>query len=453
MIYFLPFACVLGVLLWTQRMTLALLLGILSSSWVYVTLLDQTYASFFFSFIPQTLLGIVSPSQYLFPILFFLIMACLIELFEEMEILDSYQGLLQNFFASGGNLLFKGGILFSSVLFFLDDYLGMFGIKNFFSPLLKNTDSNKKELALWTTFLASPPTLLFFFSTWSVVITKQLETIFSVFPFSDVITPALFFAHSRKYFFYPIIVYLVLGATLFWANTVRTFTLVSSSKTGKKIIWLDIISFLLIPFGIAFYFFYEIALCGLAFSELDVAFVMTKGVCLSGITVLFLLMLYKSVTPSYIASSFAKTIKNNVFPLGRLLLCWLFSAIIFTFLEGSFSFAIPEGYYTIIPFCFFIFSTFVGAIIGSEWTGISLMLPFLQVLLNTNLSVVSFSFGAIISGIVAGAHASPFSNPDMMISVIFEQEAFTLYKYRLPFFSILFIISAAAYLVAPWFIF
>jgi hypothetical protein len=450
MLFLLPFLILLLVLYITKSKMVAVLSALLSSFFVYSYLSTVSIWCFISDILPLLCFEILSPSGYLYPLLFLLLVASIINIFKDLEILDSYSVLLNYILQKGGNnRLFDFSILLSPFLFFIDDYLIMFGVKSFFSPLIGNSENNKKELAFYTINIAAGGSVLLFFSTWSGIIINQLEIVQkSIAAWKDIPAISIFLA-SKKYFIYPIVTYLGL---CFYTYSKKKNLLVGQNTVtiNKNILWIDIFIFLLLPLSIAFNFIYRLYYLLTPLVQLDVAYTMLEGVFFGGLIIFFLLILHKSVSYKYFVNSFAETLVEYQNTIISLVACWLFSKITLLSLQLSFSFVVPVYLSCLYPVFYFLLSMLISFVLGSEWGTLSITIPLLVCVKDYhNLLLI---LGAIVSGVVAGAQLSPVSNTAETVSAIFEVDSLDSYLYRIRYSLIFVFISTILYFMLGFFL-
>lgn len=449
MYIWLPFFFLLLVLLFTKNNIFAVLTGIVTAASLYSYLEKIYFTDFFLYRIPSLLFDVISPSGYLYPILFLLGVSIIIDLFKDLNILESYTILLNRFLIGKNKILIPLGVFFSPLLFFIDDYLIMFGIKSFFTPLLPNNEKTKKELIFYAGLLAPCGAVLLFFSTWSGIITTELFAILQKFNTIHNYTPTETFLASKKYFFYPILVF---ASVLIYiiTNKNNPLEIKQNIDTKQKTNKIDIVLFLLFPFCIMSNFIYKLFFLHVGLNTLDVALTMCQGLGISSIIIFLILFYYKSITFTFIV----KKAKNSVFDYGKtifsLVLCWLFSKIMTLLLQKYFVFLLPESYQFLYPVCYFIGSLCVALILGSEWGSIAVMIPLLHCI--QNYTMLTISLGAIISGVINGARLSPVSNTNNTVCAIFECNTLKGYFYKLKWVISVTIITTLLYILIPLFI-
>jgi hypothetical protein len=441
MIFLLPFLVLLLVLFITKNNIAALLSALLSSFFVYSYLFKVSFLFFITNLLPVFFLEIISPASYLYPLLFLLLVAAIIDIFKDLEILDSYSVLLNYMFEKGGNKIIDCAILSSPLLFFIDDYLIMFGVKSFFSPLIKNSENSKKELAFYTINIASSGSVLLFFSTWSAIIIKQIQVIqHDIASWKDIPAISIFLA-CKKFLIYPIISYI--GLFLYTYNKKKNILIINIVNNQKRILWIDILIFLLLPFSISFNFIYKLYFLLIPLVDLDVAYTMFEGVLFGGLVIFFLLILHKSVSYKYFLYSFSQTLFEYKKTIISLLTCWLFSKITLLCLQLNFSFIMPIYLSFLYPVFYFLLSLLIAFVLGSEWGTLSIAIPLLVCIKDYhNLLLI---LGAIISGSIAGALLSPVSNTTATISAIFEVDSLSSYLYRIKYSLLMVVLSIIIY--------
>ncbi len=448
MLFLLPFFILLLILFLTKNKILALLSGLFSSFFVYCYLFKVSFLYFILNLLPVFFFDIISPGGYLYPLLFLLLVAYVINIFKDMEILDSYSNLFNVILKFGDNKIIDYFILLSPIFFFLDDYLIMFGVKSFFSPLIKNTEKNKKELSFYTINIAAGGSVLLFFSTWSGIIINQIKTIQNNIPIWSNVSPISIFLSSKKYFVYPIITYF--GLLIYLYNKKNDLFVVNKISNNKKIIWIDIFIFLLLPFSIGFNFFYKLFLISMPLMELDVAYVMLEGLLYGTILIFFFLILYKSVSYKYFINSINQTLLEYKNTVVSLLVCWLFSKISLLSLQANFVFVMPEYLIVLYPVIYFLISLLIAFVLGSEWGALSIMIPLLVCIKDySNLLLI---LGAIVSGVIAGAQLSPVSNTSTTVNAIFEVNGLSFYLYRVKYLLFMIFLTIIVYFLLGLFL-
>jgi hypothetical protein len=443
MLFLLPFLILLLVLFLTKNNILALLSALVSSFFVYSYLFKISVISFISSILPTFFLEILSSEGYLYPLLFLLLVGGIINIFKDLEILDSYSVLLNYILQKGNNKIIDFCILCTPFLFFIDDYLTMFGVKSFFSPLLPNTENNKKELSFYTINIAAGGSVLLFFSTWSGIIINQIQIVQkNIIAWND-LTALSIFLDSKKYFIYPIIAYSTLCFYIY--NKKKNLLVMNKVKYKKSIIWFDIFIFLLLPLSIGFNFLYKLYCLAIPLAQLDVAYVMLEGVFVGSLLIFFLLIFHKSVNYKYFFNSFADTLWEYKNTITALLSCWLFSKITVLCLALNFSFIIPTYLSFLYPVFYFLISLLLSFVLGSEWGTLSIAIPLLVCIKDYhNLSLI---LGAIVSGALAGAQLSPVSNTAATVNAIFEIDGLRSYLYRIKYSLIMVLLSVILYFI------
>lgn len=448
MLFLLPFLILLLVLFFTKSNIFALLSALLSSFFVYCYLFKVSFLFFINQLLPGFFLEIISPNGYLYPLLFLLLIACLIDLFKDLEILDSYSAFLNLFLQNSGNKIIDLCVLISPLFFFLDDYLNMFGIKSFFGPLISDSEQNKKELSFYTINISAGGSVLFFFSTWSGIIINQIKGVQKNIPSWQDISAVTLFLESKKYLIYPIVAYLVLFVHMYTKK--KNLLIIKKIHNKKKIFLIDIFIFLLLPVSIGMNFLYKMFFLLLPLAQLDVSYVMLEGIFFGCIFIFFFLILYKSISYRYILSSFSKTLLDYKNTIITLLLCWLFSKISLLLLQLNFSFTMPPYLMYLSPVLYFLLSVLVSFIIGSEWGTLSIMIPLLVCVKDYhNLLLI---LGAVISGVIAGAQLSPISNTATTVSAIFEVDLLKSYLYRIKYSLLMILFSTIVYFLLGYFL-
>lgn len=449
MYLWLPFLFLLLVLLLTKNNIYAVLTGIVTAALLYTYLENISFINFFWHRIPVLLLDIISPSGYLYPVLFLLGVAIIIDLFKDLNILESYTMLLKQFLTGKNKILIPLGIFFTPLLFFIDDYLIMFGIKSFFTPLLQNNEKTKKELIFYATLLAPCGAVLLFFSTWSGIITTELSAIIQKFNTVHNYTATETFLASKKYFFYPLMVF---ATTLIYilTNSNNDLEIKNNINRYQKTNTIDIVLFLLFPFSIMSNFIYKLFFLNLKLNNLDVALTMCQGLGIASVIIFLILFYYKSIPFIFIIKTARNSLMDYSKTIFSLILCWLFSKIMTLLLQKHFVFFLPESYQFLYPFCYFIGSLCVALILGSEWGGIAVMIPLLHCV--QSYTTLTISLGAIISGVISGAQLSPVSNTNNTVSAIFQCDTLKGYLYKLKWTINLTIITALLYILIPLFI-
>lgn len=448
MIFLLPFLILLLVLFITKNNMVALLSALLSSFFVYSYLFKISIFFFITDILPVFFLEIVSPASYLYPLLFLLLVAAIINIFKDLEILDSYSVFFNYMLEKSGNKIIDCGILFSPVLFFIDDYLIMFGVNSFFSPLITNSENNKKELAFYTINIAASGSVLLFFSTWTGIIIKQIQIVqHNIIAWKDIPAISIFLA-CKKFLIYPIIAYLSLFFYIY--NKKTNLLIFNTVKNQKHIVWIDIFIFLLLPLSIGFNFVYKLYFLLIPLVNLDVAYTMLEGVFFGGLVIFFLLILHKSISYKYFLHSFSQTLFEYKKTIVSLLTCWLFSKITLLCLQLNFSFIIPVYLSFLYPVFYFLLSLLISFVLGSEWGTLSITIPLLVCIKDYhNLLLI---LGAIISGAIAGAQLSPVSNTTATISAIFEVDVLSSYLYRIKYSLLIVLLSIIIYCLLGFFL-
>lgn len=448
MLFLLPFLILLLVLFFTKNNIIALFSALLSSFFVYINLFNITTYHFLIKLLPIFFLEIISPSGYLYPLLFLLLVACIINIFEDLQILNSYSILLNSILLNMRNKIIDVLILFSPLLFFIDDYLIMFGVKSFFLPLLVNEKNNKNELSFYTINIAAGGSVLFFFSTWTGIITNQIQNIQKNIISWQELSAITIFLESKKYFIFPIIVYISLFFYIYLKK--KNELIINKKNIHQSIIWSDIFIFLLLPFSIAINFLYKLYILSIPIVNLDVAFVMFEGISWGSLIIIFFLFLYKSISYTYIINSIFNTLLGYKKTVISLLICWLFSKITLLCLQLNFNFIIPSYLISFYPIIYFLISLLVAFILGSEWGTLSIMIPLIVCIKNYhNLYLI---LGAIVSGVISGAQLSPVSNTSTTVSAVFEVDSLTSYLYRIKYLLYMILISAGIYFLLGYFL-
>ena len=129
-----PFLSLLFGIIFFKKTLYGFSSGIIGTIIALSLLKKQSVVTSFFNDVVPTAHYIITPSNgFLYPILFLFFMSWCLLLFKEMNIMKSYQLLIGRFFSYFN---YKGildiAIISSSPFFFLDDYLYMTGVKNFF---------------------------------------------------------------------------------------------------------------------------------------------------------------------------------------------------------------------------------------------------------------------------------------------------------------------------------
>lgn len=448
MLFLLPFFILLVILFLTKNNITALFAALITSFFVYSHLFKISIFSFGKNILPSFFLDIISPAGYLYPLLFLLLVACIINIFKDLEILNSYSILLNSVLSKGQNNVIDFFILLSPLLFFIDDYLIMFGVKSFFSPLVADSQDNKKELTFYTINIAAGGSVLLFFSTWSGIIINQIQTMQNNIPAWQNLPAIMIFLESKKYFIYPIIVYFFLFCYVYFKK--NNVLMINKNNNKKSIIWSDIFIFLLLPLSIGINFLYKLYYLFLPISQLDVAYVMLEGVSFGSVLIFFFLLLYKSISYKYIVSSIGGTLLEYKNTIISLLACWLFSKISLLCLQLNLSFIMPVYLGFLYPLFYFLLSLLVSFILGSEWGTLSIMIPLLVCVKDYhNLFLI---LGAIVSGVIAGAQLSPVSNTSTTVSAIFEVDSLLSYLYRIKYLLLMILLSMILYFLCGLFL-
>jgi hypothetical protein len=443
MIVIIPFLILLLVLFFTKNNILALIGALLSSFLVYCYVFKISVISFLGNCLPQYFFSVVSPSGYLYPLLFLLVVACIIDILKDLYILESYSALLHLMLHKMNSKVIDFCILCSPLLFFIDDYLIMFGVKSFFAPLFLNCQESKKELSFYTVNIAAGGSVLLFFSTWSSIIINQIQVMKVNIPAWANSAPINIFLASRKYFFYPIITYIFMFLYVFFKK--KSVLTINTKHISQKVIWIDVFIFLLLPFSIAGNFLYQLYFCQLSLANLDVALIMLEGVLYGSFFIIFFLILYKSIGYRYLFDRIISTLLDYKKTVISLLLCWLFSKIMLACLQADLLIAIPESFHCFYPLFYFIVSLLIAFILGSEWGTLSIMIPLLVCVKDYhNLYLL---LGAIVSGVIAGAQISPISNTSTTVAAIFEVDLLAAYLYRMRYSFFLICLSVLFYLI------
>lgn len=448
MYFILPFIFLLFVLLKTRNNIYAMLTAIATAIIIYSFEKKVSIILFITEILPNLLLHIMGPSGYLYPLIFLIGVAILIDLFKNLYILDTYNILLNKIFKNSSQKFIQFGIIFSPIFFFIDDYLIMFGIKNFFGPLLKNNEETKKELTFYSEGLAPSAVVLLFFSTWSGIILTSIKSLLEVTPHLQQYKAVNIFFESKKYYVYPIIIFF---GTLFYTIFGKHNKLeIRHCNDKRKINHIDITLFLLFPLSIITNFLYKLYYLKLFLYELDVALIMCEGLLIAFIIICILLFCFKSIPLLYILKSAKKTVVDYQKTVFSLLLCWMFSKIMELLLHNNIYFFLPSSCQYLYPLFYFISSLIISLLLGSEWGSISIMIPLLSCI--TNYSILLISLGGIISGVIAGCQLSPISNTNITVSAIFECDSLLSYTYRLSWTIPLIIITLIAFIFIPFII-
>lgn len=447
MFILLPFI-VLMCLLFLTRNSLISILGAISAV-SYLIIVKKNYTVLFFleNILKTNWVSIFSPSGYLFPLLILVIITFLLTLFEELKILDSYTLMMSKSLSKTSNFFFSVLLLCSPLLFFLDDYLSVLGIKNFFAPLVKDTQENKNKLTAYTVFFSGSGSLLFFLSTWVAVIVTQIKSIQHLVPLWENKSAIEIFSAAKPYFFYPIILY-IFSIIQTISNGKNNF-IFKKESTHQHILWQDIFIFLLLPVGIITAFIYQIIINGNALHSIDVSEIMFYGSLISFSTVSFFTFLFKSITLSFFSNLLKKTILDLFLPILTLSSCWLFSKLIVLVMNIQ-TLTISQSFHAYLyPLFYFLLSAIIALILGSEWGTFGITISLIPV--ANSFSNPSVILGAIISGTLCGAHLTPLSNIHLTASTIFAVDPMKAYFFRIKNTALLATLTGILYLALGFF--
>lgn len=442
MLFLVPFFILLSVLYFTKDNLYAVLSALLSSFFVFSYVKKISLYAFFVQCLPRFSYEIISPAGYFYPIAFLFLVAFILTIFHELHILDSYAYLISRLLSKVKEKFFDISLVILPCLFFIDDYLIMMGMKNFFTPLLEEKKDNKYEFAFFMSMLSSSATVLFFVSTWVAIITTQIHAIKDSILSWQNQTEMFIFLSAKQYLVYPILIYLFFIFYTFLPKKSH-FSLKKYDDNQNNFFWEDIGIFLLLPLGICSSFFYKCIYFGFSLCQLDVSAVMFEGILLSLLFILFFLFLCKSISFSFVTFCLQQTFDDYKKTIITLLCCWLFSKITILVIDLDFNFCLPDNFIFCYPVLYFLLSVFIGFILGSEWGTLGIVITLLT--FAKNYIYLEVLLGAVISGALAGSHLSPVSNTSLTSSAIIGIDPFIAYKYRVKKVILLIAISAVLY--------
>lgn len=445
--YFIPFFVVLLFLFIFRSNIIAIISGIFSIGIINVLWYKNiSMTDFFRDLFVDHLYSIVHPTGYLFPIIFLLGVGVLIDIFYDLHILSSYKFLMQKLFYRKKTVWLSLSVIFSSLLLIFDDYLVLFGMKNFFESLYANKGNDKYKLAIYSSLLGVSIASLCI-STWSGVILTQIVKLIECKKL--LLCPMDIFLASKKFFFYPIVVYVFLIIRSLTEQGSQKIVSMPSDIENKHIVPVDIFLFSIFPLSIASIFFYNFCIVGVCIAESDIAYMLCQGLGIAFGLISVFLFIFKSIPFYFIVKRTMATSLQYIKPIFSMLCCWLFSKLMFTSMGSVISnimINVPEY---LIPFMYYIFSAVISCILGSEWTTISLVLPFIVVSAIQSEMLIAMNLGAVVSGAIGGCQFSPVSNTGMTASVIFEIDSILFYKKKMLYIIPIFIISSILFILVP----
>jgi hypothetical protein len=447
---FIPFIVLIILLLLTKNNLISIGSALVAASFFYIQQHDISIFCFLNSVLKKEYLSIFTPEANLYPISLLLIISIILTMLEELNILDSYRLLMQKLLLKTNQFLFHILLLSSPFFFFLDDYLSVMGIKGFFSPLLTKAEKNKTELTTYMVFLAGGGSLLCFISTWVTIVVTQINNVKEMIPEWKNLSGLSIFFEAKKYFFYPLILWLYLIAKSFFFK--NNFIFAPVERKNDIIPWEDMFIFILLPLGIGSSFLYQSWYLGNSIATMDAGKIMFEGSLLSlfGITCFSLFL--KSIKINFLIRAAKKSISELLLPILTLSFCWLFSKLIVLLLDPTslliFQYISPAFY----PIFYFIIAFFTALILGSEWGTFSIVITFLPLVAH-QYSHMSLLLGAIISGTLAGSQTTPLSNIQVTASTVMEVNPLVAYLHRIKETIILILITIMIYLCFGFYIF
>jgi hypothetical protein len=452
--YFIPFIAVIIILFFSKNNIIAITSGIISTIFLNVYLYKRSSLTLqCYEIFDSHLYAILHPTGYLYPLLFLVGVGILIDLFEDLDILSSYTLAIQKLFYGKKKILLYISVIASSVLFSLDDYLVIFGIKNFFNSIFSSDDnSNKKSkytLPIYSSLLGGSASTLFL-STWTGVIVSQITKLVS--PISTLGTPVNIFFSSRKFFFFPLITYCFLLVKSFFQHD--AFSQVASKQNilQKKIIKTDIFLFLIFPLCIFIAFVYNLYWLQASIDSLDVALILCQGLLCAFTIISILLFLLKSIPFKFIVKRAFKTMIYYIEPVGRMILCWIFSRIMIDIVTTQSSLMSTLGHITpnLLPILYYLFTLILSTILGSEWTTIALVIPLIPIQGLLEQTYIMIILGAVISGAISGCQISPVSNTNMTTAAIYNVNSISFYKEKIKYIFPIIFINTVLFFLYPF---
>ena len=447
--FFIPFIIVIFLLFFFRNNFIAITMGIISIGMLNSYWYDKmTWFTFLHNIVFIHIPAIISPDGYLYPLLFLVGIGILLDLFQDLHILESYKILMERLFHNQRKIALSVTVITSSIyLFFLDDYLVILGIKNFFNSLYN--DNNKYELATYSSILGAS-TAAIFMSTWTGIILTQITKLANILHFA--ISPMEIFLRSKQFFLFPKIAILTLIFYSIFFKSDRKSLIQSQTQTNDKIIKINLILFLVFPISILAIFFYYLYFLQINIADCNIALMLCQGLGISFIINSLILFIFKTISIKFILKRAIKSTSLYLKPILSMILCWLFSRLMteLIIIEGSAFHNINLIPNTLLPFLFFLISTIISAILGSEWTTIALTFPLISLINAQTIHSIAINIGAIISGTLAGSQLSPISNTNITTSTIFEINSILFYKKKLKLIIIITLITGFAFLASSF---
>ncbi len=450
----LPPLLVLLLAILTKEVTISLIAGIISASFlaadfsVYNTVL----------ILSKTIFSTLHDMQNIYTFGFLIMLGTLTILMNNMGGITAYTKSIEKYITNKKSA--QATSLLFSHFFFIDDYLSSLTVGNIMRPLTDKFHIPRAKLAYLLDAMSGSLCLLIPASSWLTVILTQLEKSgVSVLPYDNpkiMADPFGLYLSTIPYIFYPIFSiftawFLVLTAKSYGPmNQHEKNALTGNLFGGKKPInsassqndtgslW-----YFIIPLAsFIFFIFIGIAWTGNSFlsggnnsliktiQESKIIFVLFYASSLTVLlsTVFFIaqkkLTLYKAL--NYLAEG-ALSMKTSI----TILICaWILATLLKDDLKtGQYLADILLGSLSIwlLPAMFFLTATLISASTGSSWGTINIMLPLaipmlyefahgVDIVMPSDIPLLIPSLGALLSGSLAGTHLSPISDTTITAS-------------------------------------
>ena len=478
----------------TKRITLSLILGIISASFIANDFMILNSIKLIFVHIFEQFKEI---DNYFFIGLIFLL-GTLIALISNTGGIQALGNLISK--KSKSKIGAETSSVILSFILFIDDYLSMLTVGHVMRPITDKYRIPRVKLAFFSATIAGALAIIIPISTWLGVILSylsnagiSLDTAYKPLILAD---PFYVYLQSTPFIFYTII---IICSILFIIKQKISYgpehtqekiaketgnlfggkkPLLVNNHTEENTAKTSIVDFF-VPIGILI----SSILIGIPYSGNYYIFGGNNGLLKSFQTANAPLVLFLSgifaLTVAFIFSFLRNKIKANQIPqivksgfqmtfssVLLILLAWIFGSFLKQDLKtGHYLAGILIGAINInfLPCMIFLVSFAIGIAIGSTWGTIAIMVPiivpmiisFLNLQTPTDLANLNILFpclGALFSGSVAGNHLSPISDSTIMSSSSVGAYATDLLKVRYSYTIPSIIATAISFLVVGFFI-